>query len=222
MGFHITIATDADSWFNEFVPRLEGHFQQLGHQVSVVHNPREIPRGEIAFLLSLGQIVPADVRKHNVHNVVVHASALPLGKGWSPVTWQVIEGKNIIPLTLFEAVDSVDAGPIYLTGEIKLDGTELVNELRVKQALATIDLCREFVDHYPTVISNAREQDPSRESFYPRRGPEHSRLDPDQSIREQFNLIRACDPDRYPAFFEIDGNRYVIRLERSTSRADGQ
>ena len=56
------------------------------------------------------------------YNLVVHESALPKGQGWSPMTWQILEGLNIIPVTLFEAVADLDAGPIHLQHQIKLKG----------------------------------------------------------------------------------------------------
>ncbi|EOB2070111.1 formyltransferase family protein [Campylobacter coli] len=52
--------------------------------------------------------------KNNTHNIVIHASNLPQGKGWSPFFHQVIEGKNEITFSLFEADDKVDNGDIYL------------------------------------------------------------------------------------------------------------
>jgi methionyl-tRNA formyltransferase len=30
----------------------------------------------------------------------VHESALPQGQGWSPMTWQILEGASPIPVTL--------------------------------------------------------------------------------------------------------------------------
>ena len=44
------------------------------------------------------------------NNLVIHASDLPQGKGWSPMPWQIAEGRNDIVFTLFEAVAGVDAG----------------------------------------------------------------------------------------------------------------
>ncbi|MDR2645775.1 MAG: hypothetical protein LBC04_01160 [Holosporaceae bacterium] len=75
------------------------------------------------------------------HNIVVHESLLPYGKGWSPVTWQILEGKGIIPFVLFEAVEEMDAGVVYIRDEIHLDGTELVEEIREKQGNKTIEMC---------------------------------------------------------------------------------
>jgi hypothetical protein len=39
-----------------------------------------------------------------------------------------------------------------------------------------------------------------------------SRLDPDKSLRDQFNLLRVSDPVSYPAFFELNGRRFEISI----------
>ena len=41
-------------------------------------------------------------------------------------------------------------------------------------------------------------------------------IDPDKTIAEQFDLMRVCDPDRYPAYFNYLGYKYVIRIEKQT------
>ena len=40
-----------------------------------------------------------------------------------------------------------------------------------------------------------------------------SRLDPDDTIAQQFNLLRVVDNERYPAFFELLGRRYILKIE---------
>ena len=47
-----------------------------------------------------------------------------------------------------------------------------------------------------------------------RRTPADSRLDPDKSIAEQFELLRVVDNQRYPAFFDHRGRRYRITIEK--------
>jgi len=182
-----------------------------------VHEPKEIPEGELCFILSCSKLVKPEVLKRNRHNLVVHESDLPKGKGWSPMTWQVLEGCAEIPVTLFEAANAVDSGAVYLQDRIRLDGTELVDELRAKQAASTLSLCRAFVDDYPLVLQKARAQH-GEESFYQRRKPQDSRLDPDKTIGEQFDLLRVVDNERYPAFFDRNGCRYLIKIEKTETR----
>jgi methionyl-tRNA formyltransferase len=52
-------------------------------------------------------------------------------------------------------------------------------------------------------------------TYYRKRIPEDSRIDPCGSIAGQFDLLRVADPERYPAFFDFRGHRYEIRLIKS-------
>ncbi len=209
----ISLVSDHDSWINEHTPLLMQALQKDGHVVNQTHTVEEIPSGDLAFFLSLGQLVPARILARNRHNLVVHASALPAGKGWSPWSWQILEGKNEIPVTLLEAGVSVDSGDIYRTDVMRFTGLELIDELRQALAAKTVELCAAFVSDYPEVLSKAKKQQgPS--SYYPRRKPQDSKLDIDKSIRSQFNLLRIADNERYPAFFELDGQIFTLKIQR--------
>ncbi len=209
----ITILSDKESWINAYIPNLISEFVLLGHTVVWEHNVSQIKEGDIVFCLGCGQIVPPDILSRNKYNLVVHESALPRGKGWSPLTWQILEGKNEIPITLFEAEKSVDSGKIYIRDTMHFNGTELVEELRQKQAEYTIKMCVSFVEGYPGIISRGTDQS-GKSSYYKKRGPDDSRFDPDKTIREQFNLLRVVDNERYPAYFELDGARYLLKVEK--------
>ena len=209
----ITIISDKDSWINQYIPKLISIFVDQGHPVSWKHNVAEIKEGNIVFYLGCGEIVAPDILSKNRHNLVVHESDLPKGKGWSPLTWQILEGKNEIPITLFEAVESIDSGPIYIQDIMYFDGTELVDELREKQAEYTIKLCSTFVSNYSSVTTKTREQT-GELSYYKKREPKDSKLDSNKTIIEQFNLLRVVDNDRYPAYFYLNGNRYIIKIQR--------
>ena len=91
-----------------------------GHSVAWAHAANDLLGGDMCFYLSYGRIVDAQTRARYRNNLVVHESDLPKGRGWSPMSWQILEGAHRIPVTLLEAVDEVDAGPIYLAlGEIE-------------------------------------------------------------------------------------------------------
>ncbi len=69
----------------------------------------------ILFLFWLtDKIIPNRLLKQNKHNIIIHESSLPKGKGWSPMFWQILEGKNEIPFTMFEASKGVDSGDVYM------------------------------------------------------------------------------------------------------------
>ena len=145
----------------------------------------------------------------NKHNIVVHESDLPNGKGFSPLTWQILEGKNIIPVSIFEASIKVDSGKVYFKDKILFNGTELVDELRVKQYQITEKLIIKFlknIDNLPKLKSTLYE------SYHRKRNPEDSILDVNKTIYEQFNLLRTVDNERYPAFFINNGEQYIVKI----------
>ena len=113
---------------------------------------------------------------------------------------------------MFEASDGIDDGDIYFVDELELTGFELNDELRKKQAEKTIDMCMNFVNNYDKFkILNKQSGD---ETFYPKRSLSDNKLDVNKSINEQFNLLRVVSNDEYPAFFEIDGHKFLLKIER--------
>lgn len=211
-GLCIAVCSDAASWINESIPELVFGWVAQGHRVVWAHKAGQLPGGALCFYLSYGRIVDPKTRARYQHNLVVHESDLPKGRGWAPMSWQILEGAQRIPVTLLEAVDAVDAGPIYLQDWIELRGYELNPEWRALQAEATNRICRRFVERYPDVLTEAREQI-GAPSFYSKRGPEDSRLNPSETLASQFKLLRVVDNVRYPAFFEIDGEKFVVRID---------
>lgn len=208
----IAIVTDDNSWISPFAEKLQKSLQEDGHEVVWFHHFDDKNNYDLVFMLSYSEIVSAEKLALNNHNLVVHESALPQGKGWSPLSWQILEGKSHFPITLFEAAEQVDAGQIYLQHEMAFKGTELVDELRHIQGQATVNICLEFVRSYPAILGEARIQ-VGEESFYPRRRPEDSKLDVSKTIAEQFDLLRIVDNHKYPAWFEYRGKKYKIKIE---------
>lgn len=209
--YNIIILTDKDSWIVPYVAVLRNKLIKMGHNVHIEENFPSGSNFDMCFMLSYSRIVSREILVRNKHNLVVHESALPQGKGWSPMTWQILEGKNIVPITLFEAAESVDAGQIYMQRKMVFAGNELVEDLRSCQGNTTVDMCLDFVGNYPEILSQARPQK-GQESFYARRTPEDSRLDINQSIKEQFNLLRVVDNKKYPAWFEYLGKKYRLEI----------
>jgi methionyl-tRNA formyltransferase len=209
----ITFLSDAGSWKNAAIGGLARRLRQKHHRVVCLHKAEAVPRGDLLFILGFFKIVPAAVLERNKTNIVVHESALPKGRGWSPVSWRVLEGAREIPLTLFEAVEEVDAGRIYLRAKVKLNGHELLAEIRRNVADAMLRLCGKFVAAWPSILARGVEQK-GRPSYYRRRTPDDTRLDPNRSIAAQFNLLRTADNDDYPAFFDHRGATYVLKIEK--------
>jgi len=206
----INILTDnINSWFIPYGFKLKKDLEILGHEVFYVFNKNEIREGDICFLLSCSHIVENQFLRRNKNNIVVHASDLPKGKGFSPLQWQILEGKNEIVLTLFEAVDEVDAGPYYFKEKIVFDGTELLDEIHEIMGNKIIDMCKFYV-----INKNKLKPIPQlgESSFYRRRTKRDDEIDPNKSIIELFNHFRIADNEKYPLWFKYKGKIYYLKI----------
>lgn len=209
----ITIFTDnKDSWFVEYGKILEEKLRQLNYQADYVFDKSDIRPGDICFLLSCSNIVDKSVLGLNRNNIVVHASDLPKGKGFSPLQWQILEGQNDIILTLFEAIEAVDGGDFYFKDNINFDGTELHDELRNRLAGKIIQMCVKYVIEYGEMKP---KQQVGEENFYRRRTTTDDEIDVDRTIRDLFNHLRIADNDRSPLYFHHLGHKYFLRINKA-------
>jgi methionyl-tRNA formyltransferase len=213
----IAIVTNRGSWKSDYLGELTKHWTANGHSVSTVHDIQEIPEGDLLFILGCTSILSPEILLRNTHNVVVHESDLPKGRGWTPIAWLVEGGSNRIPLTMIEAEKRVDAGPVYLRSEVSLEGHELVNEIRALVMREIIEMCKRFVENYREVLRTARDQE-GQPTYFARRSRESSKLNPDMTIAKQFNKLRIVDNQRYPAFFDYRGKRYTLKIEKAETR----
>lgn len=183
------------------------------HSISIVRTRAELTSGDFLFLISCSEIIKAEHRENYRHTLVLHASDLPKGRGWSPHIWEIIQGGEAITLTLLEAEDKVDTGRIWLKQLISIKKTALWDEVNHLLFEAEIKLINEVLERYDQI--KPYQQDTEIEpTYHRRRTPEDSKVDADSSIADQFDVIRMCDPDRYPAWFEIDGQKYKLVLEK--------
>lgn len=203
----IAIITTKNQWFEKYAFKLAKDLK-----CALYFDHENVKDFDIVFILSYHKIVPTDILKQNRHNCVIHESALPKGKGWAPLFWQVLEGKKEIVFSMFEAGSGIDNGNIYMQSTLQLSGYELNNELRGKQANLTIAMCKKFINNY----EKYRNPTPQNgvESFYPKRTPKDSKLDINKTIKEQFNLLRIVNNEEYPAFFEINGYKYILKITK--------
>ena len=205
----INVVVDNDSWILPFACTLVEKINILGDKASIVRHHDQIVESDISFYLGCVKITPSNILTKSIKNLVVHASNLPEGRGFSPLTWQILEGKSQIPVCLFEMVDEVDAGPIIFKENITLKGNELLNELRELLGNKTIELCLNYITSESMPMGTPQK---GSSTHYPRRRPLDSQIDTSLSIDSLFNLFRVVDNDQYPAFFKKNGKKYILKI----------
>lgn len=207
---NVSVVVDNDSWVLPFAERLVDECESAGENAKLCRSHAAVGENGVAFYLGCVSITPPEILRRNHRNLVVHASNLPEGRGFSPWTYAVLEGRSGVHICLIDAADEVDSGPIVYKDEIAFKGTELVGDLRGLIGGKTLELCRRFLQEPSPPEGRPQSGAPT---LYKRRGPKDSRLDADKTIAAQFDLLRVVDNDKYPAFFEYRGRRYKLKIE---------
>lgn len=202
---------NSDSWFHDYIPQLRDILLKYDPDFIFIRDHGKIKRGDILFILSSDKILSKEKLALHRNNIVIHASNLPKDRGWSPVTWLVERGKNKIPITIFEASEKLDAGKYYFKDVIRLDGSELIDEIRGKLAAKIIQMIDRYLSGYP--------MHPFPQSGKPtynrRRVRSDCQLNVSRSIRSQFNKMRIADNKRYPLFFKLKDKEYILKIYKS-------
>lgn len=172
---------------------------------------KELSGGDFLFIISWGKIIPSEIRNQYRHSLVIHASDLPKDRGWSPHIWTILEGGNKITVSLLECEDPVDSGDIWHQEHVRLSGTETFDEINALLFDSELRLMDWALENCDTSQSRSQEGEPS---YRRKRTSADSQISPDHSIAEIFDLLRVCDPERYPAFFEHRGSKYALSIQR--------
>lgn len=183
--------------------------------ISLVHSPEEINwNGDFLFLISYSRMVGDTLRARFGNTLVFHPSNLPKGRGWSPQVWEIIAGADTLTLSMIEAADPVDSGKIWSKRTIPVAKTALYDEINALIFTNTIELMDQIIID-PNSFSPEEQDIEIEPTFYRRRSPKDSALDIEKPLKDQFNLLRICDPERYPAFFEFEGQKYILTIRKA-------
>ena len=202
------------SWMWDYIYDFKDKLGSLGYDIVVIDENKSLTKGgELSFFLGCTKIVPKKYLRFHKHNFVIHHSDLPKGRGSSPLVWQVIEGKNKIPFCLFEAVEEVDAGDIYIKSYLELDGSELLDEIFEKRWEVEKKMILKLLDIYPNI--NGIKQK-GKATFYQRRNKKDDEISVDATIRELFNHFRIINNEKWPAHFFYKGHKYILKIYKDS------
>ncbi len=203
------ISSQVNSWIVPYGKKLESILTNWGHECNYVFSENDVEIGDILIFLSYDRIFKS--LHLNRHNLVIHESDLPKGRGMSPLSWEILLGNNTIIFTLLEANEGIDEGDYYFKDSIEFKGHELFHELKHAQGEKTIEMVLKFISNYGSYLPVKQIGEPT---YLKRRTPLDSQLDINRSIKDQINLLRIVDNQNYPAFFEYLGEIFIVKIEK--------
>lgn len=185
--------------------------QSKAHEINIIYSQKELSGGDILFLVSCSDVVSKKDRDKYRKTLVLHASDLPNGRGWNPHIWELINGKSEIILSLIEAEDQIDSGDIWKKIRVNIPRIALYDEINQLIINAELELMS-FAILSLGKIKPIKQSDIGA-SYWPKRSPNDSEIDINECLEKQFDLIRVCDPNRFPAFFYKNGKKFIIKIE---------
>ena len=197
---------------NPYLSKLKENLE-YDHSVSIIRSPKQVTNGDLLFLVSCNVLVDRAATERFKHALVLHASDLPKGRGWSPHIWELLNGADCITVSLLDAAAAIDCGDIYKKITVDIPRSALWDEINDLIFSTEIQLMEFAIKNFENLKKYPQNSD-TEVTYYPKRNPKDSEIDPNKPISEQFDLIRACDPNRFPARFYHRGEAYKIILEK--------
>ncbi len=197
-----------NNWIKEYIIDFD-YPKKFPFNFNFKYSYKSISNQDIVFILGYTKVLPRSFIQKNKLNLVCHESDLPKGKGYSPVQWQILEGRKKIPIKLININENIDAGDILCSDHFILRGHELYSDIRKLQATATNKLINKFLLRYPKVRAIKQI---GKSTYYRKRSKLDSELDVKKTIKDQFNLLRIVNNDKWPAYFRYKKRKYILKV----------
>ncbi len=212
----VALLFDKDnSWIFNFIDKGQLFNHKKRYRFKTFFDHKKISSYDIVFILGYMKLLKKNFLKKNKHALVIHESNLPKGRGFAPMQWQILEGKNKIISCLIKIDEKADTGKIIIKRKILLKGDELNDEIRKKQAFISLRLMNDFLKKFPKISFKTQK---GKSSFFRKRKSEDSMIDLNKNLKSQFNLLRICDNEKYPAFFNYKNKKYILKIFKENSK----
>ena len=104
----IQILTDRSSWFFNNKDKTPIRFRKYLKKNLISDHHKIKDNYDLTIIISYYKIIPKEFLLHSKHNLVIHESNLPKGRGMSPLYWQILKGETKVIFTLFECSQKMD------------------------------------------------------------------------------------------------------------------
>jgi len=207
----IQILTDKKSWFYKNKLKIPTRFKNLKKRL--ITSPNDIKKNnELTFIISYYKIIPKKILSYSRHNLVIHESDLPKGRGMSPLYWQILKGKNNIVFTLFECSEKMDQGKYYIKKKFYFKPTLLYEEIKEMQLKCAFKMIELFLNRYSKNKNLKGYNQIGKVSYFPRIKSTFSELNINKSIKSQIEKLRTRDNNNFPAYFIYKKIKYIIKI----------
>jgi methionyl-tRNA formyltransferase len=211
----ILILISKTSWANSYKKLIKQELTLFSKKIKFISNHKTIKRKyryDINIIFSYFKIIEPKYLKYCKFNIIPHESDLPKGRGMSPLTWEILNGKKFFSFCLIEASSETDSGKIYFKKKVKIPENILFNEIKEIQFRENLFLIKKFLNSYKKKKPIKYKEQRGKPTFYKSRKPRDHKLNVNKTIKSQFNLLRTSDNKLYPAYFEYKNKKFILKI----------
>ncbi len=210
----IQILISKNSWANKYKKVIKKNLRSFSKNIFFANNHKKLKKKyEICVLFSYFNFIEKKFLKFSKYNLILHESDLPKDRGMSPISWQILKGMKVLTFCILEAGNKIDNGKIYFKKKVKINENKIFSEIKEIQFANNLYLIEKFLKYYKKFnkAPKAKEQK-GKPTYLKLRTPSDSKLNINKSIKSQFNLLRICDNETYPSFFNYKNHKFFIKL----------
>lgn len=145
--------------------------------------------------------------------VNVHYSLLPDLPGPAPVQNALLLGLPVTGVTIFRLDKGVDTGPIVCNAELVVGEADNAGSLLDRLSSLGSELLSKVLIAGEKVITSAANQNASVGIYAKKPNRESAKLDFTKNVNEQFNKVRAMNPEPM-SWFDLNGNNIRVLKAR--------
>ncbi len=207
----IQILTSKNSWLYKNKHHIKRD-NNIWKKSKIITSYKKISKNyEVTAILSFYKIIPEKYLNISKHNIVVHESNLPFGRGFSPLFRQIAKGKKKITFTLFKCTSKMDEGNYYFKKSFYFENNLLYDEIKIKQIYFAKILIEKFISNLKKKKLKLKKQK-GKPTYFKKLNKNDSKIDINKSINSQFDKIRTKDNNNFPNFFYFRKRKYILKL----------
>jgi len=171
---------------------------------------------DLIVVIAYGKIIPQSILNIPLYGCInVHASLLPKYRGAACLNAPILNGDSETGVTIMKMDAGLDTGPILRQAEIKLNGTETLEEVHDRLSELGAEILLPTLRDWVAGQIIPQSQDETRATYVKTLSKEDGQIDWNKPAEEIERIIRAYNP--WPgAFFLSEGKMIkIIEVENT-------
>lgn len=173
------------------------------------------------FLICLGwrRILPQEIIYLVNQSINVHPAILPDYKGYHPIPYVLMNNEKKHGITAHFITTKVDSGKIILCKKFAISEFSTINSIQEKIKKMMPHFLNELIKilNHKKILTKVNNNKKTK-IIAPKRTSKDSEIKPGMYFKDAFNLIRSCDPSRFPAYYLVNAQKVYVSLSRNMSK----